>query len=377
MAVGVVFTSVILSARPTFADAAPPFVPGDPVGVPWGSVRDVFIAHEDLTMDLSHLNASDATTRPLATVAAAYTLRNDGAATGIDLVFVTASRTVESVEVLLDGTPVAANVGPLGTVPASWLPPPSTPNPQGGPDLPYQIDSAAGMTFHIDLGAGIHTMTTRYQAAPEKQSANGADNQPIWWQLAFVLSPARQWEGFGDLSLTVHVPGGWSAAVRPALARTGDVLSGHFNGIPSDSIAVTTRMPVPPDFRTMTWQMGSLAVLVLSVIVGIAGARLVPWPYSLLIVLASPAFGLALAIALGWEEGLRAASIPPAQQSWFGSKGNGITSLVQAPAAFVAGAALALFCLSAGVGIGAAWRAQSRRRAAQRVLPTDLHHRRL
>jgi hypothetical protein len=363
LAVGAAFASVIATARPSFADAAPPFVPGDPVGVPWGPVSKVFIAHEDLSMDLSSLNPSDGTTNPRATVVATYTLRNDGAAKGIDLVFITASQTVRGVQVDLDGSPVTATVGPLGRVPPSWMPPAGTPDPQGGADLPYEVDRAAGLTFHIDLGAGTHTMTTSYQAVPGRNSGDAAENEPVWWQLAFVLSPARQWEGFGDLSLQVRVPHSWSAAVRPSLSRTGDTLSGHFDGIPADSIAVTTRMPLPPDYRGITWRDGLVALVILCLIAGIAGARLLPWPYGLLFLLAAPDFGLALAIAVGFEEGLRAASLPAAQQSWFGSRSVGIMSALQAPFAFVAGSALGLFALSVGITAGAIWRWRRRRTA--------------
>jgi hypothetical protein len=347
---------LILAPVPVLADAASPWRPGDPVGVPSGAVQDVFIEHEDLSMDLSGLNISNPSDHATASIQATYNLRNDGIAKGIDLVFVTASRDVRGVAVALDGVAIAANVGPLGPVPASWKPPYGTPNPLGGPDFPYQVNIAAGLTFHIDLGPGRHTMSTQYQASPMVNSGNAQDNDPVWWQLAFVLSPARQWKGFGHLDVSVRVPSGWEAAVRPAMGRQGNVMSGHFNGIPADSIGVTTRMLPPTDWRGIAWNRGLLGVLLLSVIAGLVGARLIHWPLSLVLFAASPIFSLSLAVVVGYAETLRSGSVPLAQQSWFGAKGVPLASFVQIPAALVAGLMLALFGLSIGIAIGAVWR---------------------
>jgi hypothetical protein len=361
-AVAAASAATFLTAVPALADAAPSWSPGDPVGVPSGAVQDVFIEHEDLSMDLVGLNPSNANyqqgsgSRPSAAILAAYTLRNDGAAKGIDLVFITASREVSKVGVVFDGATIPAKVGPARPVPPSWKPPTGTPNPGGGPDLPYATGGSAGLAFHIELGAGRHTMATRYQAAPSVRSGNAEDAQPVWWQTAFVLSPARQWKGFGDLDVSVRVPSGWQAAVRPNLNRRGDVLSGHFEGIPADSIGVTARMQVPPDWRTIAWIWGMVAILFLSTVTGCVGARLIRWPVSLMLFTTSLAFPIALAIAVSYADYLRSAIISDAQHSWVGSRAAGITSLVQGPAAFVAGLVIGLIGLSLGIAIGGAWR---------------------
>lgn len=356
LAVAAACAATILTAGPALADAAPPYTPGDPVGVPSGAVQDVFIEHEDLLMDLSGLNPTNPRDRPMATILATYTLRNDGAAKGIDLVFVTASRDVRGVEVVLDGTAIAANVGPLGPVPASWKGPRGTPDPQGGPDLPYYLNGAAGLAFHVDLGAGRHTMGARYQARPTVNSGRADYAEPVSWQLAFVLSPARQWKGFGDLDVSVRVPSGWLGAVRPSLSRRGDILTGHFDGIPADSVDLTARMPQPPDYRGIAWDRGELGVIALSLIVGLVGALLVRWPFQFALFGATPIFPLLLAVVVNYGESLRNASIPYAQLSWFGVRGAPIESFVQAPWAVVVGLVLGLLGLTVGIAVGGAVR---------------------
>lgn len=352
LAVAAACAATVLTAGPALADAAPPFRPGDPVGVPSGAVQDVFIEHEDLSLDLTGLNPSNPNDQPMTAILATYALRNDGVAKGIDLVFVTASRDVRGVEVVLDGVAIPAKVGPLGPVPESWMPPYGTPNPRGGPDWPYIVNPVAGLAFHIDLGSGRHTMMTRYQARPMANSGNALDAEPVWWQLAFVLSPARQWKGFGDLDVEVRVPSGWEVAVRPSLSRRGDVVTGHFDGIPADSIGVTARMPQPPDWRGIAWNRGLVGVILLSVAIGLVGALLIRWPLTFALFGAEPIFPLLLAVVVNYGEYLRSASIPYAQLSWFGSKGVPISSFVQVPAAVVVGFVVGLIGLSVGIAIG-------------------------
>lgn len=349
-------TAVVLAPVPALADAASPWRPGDPVGVPSGAVQDVYIEHEDLSMDLSGLNISNANDNAMASILATYTLRNDGSAKGIDLVFVTASSSVRGVEVVVDGVATPATVGPLGTVPPSWNPPSVTPDPQGGSDLPYRVNDVAGLAFHIELGAGRHTMMTRYQAGAMVNSGLATDADPVSWSIAFVLSPARQWKGFGDLDVSVRVPSGWPAAARPSLTRQGDLLTGHFSGIPADSVGVSTRMQKPPDWRLVAWNSGLLGVLLLSAIIGLIGARLIRWPSMLALFGAAPICAIALAVAVGYGDFLRSSAIPPAQQSWAGGKGVGIEWLAVIVAALAVGFLLCVVGLCLGIGVGVVWR---------------------
>jgi hypothetical protein len=335
----------LLSAVSAAADSAPPYHPGDPVGVPSGPVKDVFIEHEDLSMDLTGVSASlpsvGSADDRMAVVDARYTLRNDGAAQGVDLVFVTASLAVARTQVLFDGSPVASATGPLGSVPASWMPPHGTPSLDGGPDIDYLVEKPVAITFHVEMGAGRHSMETRYNAVPTQQSSFGV---PRSWQLAFVLSPARQWAGFGDLSVSVHVPSGWDAAVRPSLTRAGNVLSGHFTGIPSDAIAITTRLPNPADPGNAGWLAGSMVVLAAAVATGwILGSRL-GW-FALLL---SPLFAIPMAVVVAITASYHDAVIPYDQQSWADMKGSGLFVAIDVFLALFAGTGIGAVGLAAG-----------------------------
>jgi len=287
---------------------------------------------------LPYVGAADGRT---ALVDARYTLRNDGAAQGIDLVFVTASLAVPRSEVLFDGSPVASVTGPLGAVPKSWMPPPGTPSLDGGADIDYHVDTPVAITFHVEMGTGRHTMETRYTAVPAQQSGYGA---PRAWQLAFVLSPARQWGGFGDLNVSVRVPSGWDAAVRPGLSRAGDVLTGHFNGLPSDAIAITTRMPNPPDLTNAGWLVGLVLVLASAVAIGRFLGSKIGW-FTLVL---SPLFSIALAVFVAIGASYHNALIPYDQASWSEAKGNALGVVIDVVLALFAGFLIGAIGLAAG-----------------------------
>jgi hypothetical protein len=352
---------ILLSAVSVSADSAPPYVPGDPVGVPSGPVKDVFIEHEDLSMDLTGVGASlptlGASDERSAVVDARYTLRNDGAAQGVDLVFVTASIAVARSQVLFDGAPTASTTGPLGSVPASWMPPHGTPSLDGGPDIGYYVGKAVAITFHVEMGAGRHTMETRYNAVPAQTSSY---NVPRSWQLAFVLSPARQWGGFGDLNVNVRIPTGWDAAVRPRLTREGGVLTGHFTGIPSDAIAITTRLPNPADPSNAGWVAGSMLVLASAVAIGWTLGPRIGW-FALLL---SPLFAIFLAVVVAITSSYHNALIPYDQESWADVKGNGLFVLIAVVLAFFAGFVIGALGLAVGTG-AQRWSSSQTRRTSQ------------
>lgn len=313
--------------------------------MPYGPVKDVFIEHEDLSMDLTGVGARlpsiGAADGRMAVVDARYTLRNDGAAKGIDLVFVTASLAVARNQVLFDGTLVASASGSLGSAPESWMPPHGTPSLDGGPDIDYFVEKPVAITFHVEMGAGRHTMETRYNAVPAQASSY---NVPRSWQLAFILSPARQWGGFGDLNVSVRVPTGWDAAVRPGLTRAGDVLTGHFHGIPSDAIAITTRLPNPTDWSNTGWVAGSVFVLASAVAIGwLLGSR-ISW-FALLL---SPLFAIPLAVVVAITASYHNAVIPYDQESWSDVKGNALGVLIDVVLALFAGFVIGAIGLAAG-----------------------------
>ena len=62
----------------------------------------------------------------------------------------------------------------------------------------------------------------------------------------------------------ILLPEGWRAASEPALARTGDVLSGTFREIPSDALAVTVQAPPPASggfSAVLPWLVGVTGLL--------------------------------------------------------------------------------------------------------------------
>src|SRR5206468_3910385 len=108
--------------------------------------------------------------------------------------------------------------------------------------LGYDVSGRAGeLAFALTFAPGVHEVTVRYRARP---TAHSAGSPALFWQLAYVLAPARSWAGFGGLAARIDLPPGWRAAVTPAMHRQGDALVGTWSALPADAIAITAQAPV-------------------------------------------------------------------------------------------------------------------------------------
>ncbi len=89
-------------------------------------------------------------------------------------------------------------------------------------------------------------MRARYEAVA---SSHRTGAPTVYWQLGYVLAPAREWGGFGGLAVTVHLPPNWDAAASLPLTRDGDTLKGSFPNLPADALGLTAQAPVPPEYE--------------------------------------------------------------------------------------------------------------------------------
>jgi hypothetical protein len=122
------------------------------------------------------------------------------------------------------------------------------------------------------------------------------------------------------------------------------VLSGHFTGIPSDAIAITTRMPNPIDLTSAGWVVGSVLVLASAVAIGwFLGSR-IGW-FTLLL---SPLFAIALAVVVAMGASYHNALIPYDQASWSEAKGNALGVVIDVVLALFAGFVIGAIGLAAG-----------------------------
>jgi hypothetical protein len=247
---------VLLTVIPTvvWGNAGPPHVPGRLVGEPNG-LEDVVITHERLSFDL----------RPLATggsaqVEALYEIENRGDERTVDLVFVSGPMDSDSAAVALDEQPIAAVRKKVDALPPDWQAPKSTPAITGKSTLPYEAGTVLEMPhFSIKLSPGSHQLRVRYAAKPTSYSTGSSP--AIYWQLAYILAPARQWAGFGGLDVHVQVPAGWRFASTLALTRSGDEFTGSFDELPADAIAMTAQARTMPMVGAIVFWLSKLLPL--------------------------------------------------------------------------------------------------------------------
>ncbi|BCX03081.1 MAG: hypothetical protein KatS3mg053_1019 [Candidatus Roseilinea sp.] len=182
-----------------------------------------------------------------ARIIATYTLNNRGSSREVALMFITHSGRAVSFEVKLNDESIELNAHQVNpaSLPAKWRPPKSIPGLDGAliPYLPssFRDSEIAIARFEPVILAGLNTSTAQYEAEVARYVRGGTLTDQ--WLLACSLTPARSWASFGQLNVTVFTSPVWLIAIELALARSGDVLTGAFSGLPADAITIATRAP--------------------------------------------------------------------------------------------------------------------------------------
>jgi hypothetical protein len=242
---------LLLVPTPALANIGPRWW-GDRTAEPLG-LKGVAITREDLDIHM----------RPLADLQpvkfhVTYRLHNSGPARRLDLLFVSGSPGVEDFEVRLDRRRVKSR--PLSEeelathgkeLPKSWRP---------SLDVSYhrQPPEVVLVAFSVELPSGVSTLSSRYRAR-----ACGSDwrRPTATWLVPYILAPAREWQSFGELHVTAHLPDDWKSWSNPELKRDGSVLRGRFTGLPADALVLATWAPVPSELQRAKNLYGGLYAL--------------------------------------------------------------------------------------------------------------------
>ncbi|MCE9561771.1 MAG: hypothetical protein K8U57_06920 [Planctomycetes bacterium] len=327
---------VVATAGPVGANAGPPASGGQVAGEPVG-VRHIRIVRETLSIDLRPVARNEK-----AVIDVVYQLQNDAPRRPLDLLFATGSNEIAGFVVLFDGQPVPVTLASETAIPDSWKPPRETPGFGGGSGIEYAPGTRPAnpvklVAFSLDVPPGAHTLVVKYTAAV---GTNWRGHPLRYHQFAYVLAPARSWEGFGGLDVAVYLPENWAATTTPDLIREGDILRGSFPNVPADSIAITFRAS-DGSYRSVIeitrWLFGSVAFGGLLVAMGIGrwrgrrAARAVHanstqkgiiWPWAL---------GLGLVWSVGFfATGLLAVYAPEAALPEGQAGGTGYTQIFEA-----------------------------------------------
>ena len=263
-ALAVLLLCAVFSAARAEANAGPPYYTDGQVAAEPSGLEGIAIAHETLTIDMRQLHPNPRKTydetdspdirNPIA-VSVAYSITNRGPARGVALVFASGAPDTAGFSVMLDGQPIAAQPAISVSLPAAWMPPATTPGLDGNElrylDPPnvdegwrhYPSSDARSMTstyaFTVTIPTGESALAVQYRAEPQQYRSGGYTDNLNSYQFAYVLAPARAWDGFGGLDVTVRLPACWLAASRPGLTQVGGELRGTFQSVPADALALT------------------------------------------------------------------------------------------------------------------------------------------
>lgn len=287
-----------LAAARAEANAGPPYYTDGQLAAEPSGLTGVAISHESLTIDMRRLPVypenmrgrtdSLAIHNPI-TVSVTYSITNSGPAREVALLFAAGAPDTAGFSVTLDGQSITAQPAISVTVPAEWLPPAKTPGLDGndlnylGPPNVYDNGWAhypetfarsltATYAFTVTIPANESVMAVQYRAEPQLYLSSGYSRALESYQFAYVLAPARAWDGFGGLDVTVHLPACWLAASRPELARSGDDLIGSFDAVPADALAFTVA-PCENARKTTVRPCGTYGLILPIVVLGIVLQR--------------------------------------------------------------------------------------------------------
>ncbi len=208
-AAGLLVALVCSLAAPAWASVHP--VEGDDVGEPAPSDASVHVVREELSIDLSGVDAP----RGLVRFRARYWLRNDGPAQTMDLTLPLSH--AETARVSLDGqvVPRAASAGT------------STKQATNG---------KRGRTFVLHVAPGEHRLDLYHQAKPGVVPLGDV----YGFGVDFDLAGAQGWASLGPLALTLRVPQGWKVVEHPtglpAFGHNGSEYRAQFKHFPRGDI---------------------------------------------------------------------------------------------------------------------------------------------
>lgn len=217
---------------------------GEWSGEPRG-LEDVRITRYKLTIDMRELDGSRRIVpdQPLFVhVESVYHIFFPGDGKTVDLSFHASEEAlIASVEARLNGEPL--RLGDCTVTEFSDLTESSAPQLDATSRGPYRSREGRRIKLSVTLPQGNSVLRISYPVLP---GAGGIFREPTrYWMFSHGLQHASRWRDFGGMDLAVLVPPGWRTACEPALRRDGDMLTGSFDAVPAESIAITTQFLTP------------------------------------------------------------------------------------------------------------------------------------
>lgn len=329
---------------------------GDPIAEPLGGNPKLEIVREVLVMDWRSLANAEQDDRQ-GQISALYTIQNPGAPTPLPLLFV--SPDIAKGQVTLNGSPIPARSVKQPPLPAQWNDPivlPALKPERGGSEEvtgngDRQVNLLGGarsvdekaLRFDVALPKGTHQLRVNYAAKPTILYLGNLHQE---YQLGYLLAPAKTWATVGQLEVEVRLPPSWEYSTSLPLQGRQGVLTGRFQGLPADGLAIVTRAPLPPQGavadRTLRWGSWILGIGLLIALGRSLGKRLPPRQSTpltgatrtrlvggILGLMVLGGVGLAIVVVIGQEAGFWA-GINPQQVSATYRYGQNIVSFLLA-----------------------------------------------
>jgi hypothetical protein len=264
--------ALLLVLAPAASALPDPSTGGTPAGQPAAPLGGLVVQRQALDLDLRPLARPGLQT---AILESTFLVANPTSAPlPFPLTLFARTDIERSAEVWLDGGEVVGAWSDRQAVPPLWAGIRETPA-LGGAPAPYEVHTGTGAApaarFDLSVPPGLHQVRTRQHVRVGAWDDGQHPNRI--WQVGYSLAASRLWPGFGQLDVTVRVPGGWEAAASLPLRADGDALVGRFQGVPGDVLAVSARAPLPAG-RVPLRLASYGAALLICALAGWVGGRL-------------------------------------------------------------------------------------------------------
>jgi hypothetical protein len=201
---------------------SPGWLEGDRAAIPLTTLSPAEILHETLTFDLTPLDSSQP-----GSVSATYQIRNPNPPAAADFLFISSG--ISSGRVTVNQSPVIVRpVRGEEVSPKFRDAVKRYAQPTDNPSEPY-------LQFRAMLPKGDFPIQVHYRVRPSIYDGFSVYRQ---YQVQYALAPARDWQQFGTLDVSIKLPPGWQGSANPEMALAGDTLSGSFTGIPADRLII-------------------------------------------------------------------------------------------------------------------------------------------
>ena len=216
--------------------------------------KKIYVNSEHLLIDATHLEKN----KP-AKITATYIIINKDNPITTNILFIADKLYKKKISISVNNIETPYSIVSY-KIPSYWKPPSTTPGIYSKKLIPYKTNltnnsnkpkrgihtltnsESIQVQYNALIKKGRNVLQVSYFAMPSIRYHYGFTK---YWQLGYILSPAKEWSVFKKLHIKIKLPKNWKAKTSLLSNRENDSLYLNFTKIPSDTFGMTFTMYTP------------------------------------------------------------------------------------------------------------------------------------